>query len=115
MNLAPDLMSSKQTCNHSVKIPPVFLCAAAASAGTVMVLSLYSSKSLEDVAASVPEDTLLFMQLNILRSRVKTEEIIKRVDASGRYKALVVTIDQPVYGRKRAQPLNALLYAKHTQ
>ncbi|XP_033643925.1 hydroxyacid oxidase 1-like [Asterias rubens] len=88
---------------------------AAASAGTVMVLSLYSSKSLEDVAASVPEDTLLFMQLNILRSRVKTEEIIKRVDATGRYKALVVTIDQPVYGRKRAQPLNALLYAKHTQ
>ncbi|XP_071808820.1 2-Hydroxyacid oxidase 1-like [Asterias amurensis] len=67
---------------------------AAASAGTVMILSMFANTLLEDVAASVPEKALLFMQLNFLKDRSITENVVKRANASGRFKAIVVTIDQ---------------------
>ncbi|XP_071808818.1 2-Hydroxyacid oxidase 1-like isoform X1 [Asterias amurensis] len=81
---------------------------AAASTGTVMILSMFANTSIEDVAASVPQETLLFMQLNILVDRKMTENIIKRVIASGRYKALVVTVDQPCSGKIQSRKKSTL-------
>lgn len=59
-----------------------------------MILSMFANTLLEDVAASVPEKALLFMQLNFLKDRSITEHVVKRANASGRFKAIVVTIDQ---------------------
>ena len=73
-----------------------------------MILSMFANTSIEDVAASVPQETLLFMQLNILVDRKMTENIIKRVIASGRYRALVVTVDQPCSGKIQSRKKKTL-------
>ncbi|XP_038051630.1 hydroxyacid oxidase 1-like isoform X2 [Patiria miniata] len=74
-------------------------CKGVSNAGSAMVLSMFSNKSLEDVAASVHPDTPLLFHLNILRDRSRVEAAIRRAEAAG-YKALVVTIDQPMLGNR---------------
>ena len=64
-----------------------------------MILSMWSNRSLEDVAASVHHDTPLLLQLSILRDRFRMEAAIRRAEAAG-FRALVVTIDQPVLGNR---------------
>ena len=72
-----------------------------------MILSMFANTLLEDVAASVPEETLLFMQLSFLKDRSITENVVKRVNACGRFKAIAVTIDQPFSGTKLSRATHA--------
>lgn len=69
---------------------------AAGAAGTLMVASTSSTRSLEDIAraASGP----LWFQLYVADRR-GTEDLIQRATESG-YRALVLTVDSPRWGRK---------------
>ena len=70
---------------------------AAGACGTIMILSTFATTSLEDVmrVATSP----LWFQLYTYRDRQTTEWLIRRADAAG-YRALVVTIDLPILGRR---------------
>jgi len=69
---------------------------AAADAGALMVLSSLATCTLEDVAAAAP-GAPRWMQVYVLRDRVRTVELVQRAAASG-YGALVLTADAPVSG-----------------
>lgn len=69
---------------------------AAEDAGTVMILSSFSTVSLEDVRAAAPA-CLLWQQTYIFRDRTITQSLVERAAARG-FSAIVVTADSPVYG-----------------
>ena len=81
---------------------------AAASAGIGMVLSTLSTKSIEEVAA-VCHDTNLhtprWVQLYIHKDRGLTRALVERAYAVG-YKALCITVDAPVLGRRERDKRN---------
>ncbi|MBW4594673.1 MAG: alpha-hydroxy-acid oxidizing protein [Brasilonema angustatum HA4187-MV1] len=81
---------------------------AAASAGVGMVLSTLSTKSIEEVAA-VCHDTNLqtpqWFQLYIHKDRGLTRALVERAYAAG-YKALCITVDAPVLGRRERDKRN---------
>lgn len=73
---------------------------AAARAGTVMVVSTLATTALEDVAAAAPGATRWF-QLYVHKDRGFSAELVRRAAAAG-YRALVLTVDTPVLGRRLA-------------
>ncbi len=77
-------------------MPPPVACA---KAGTCMVLSSWSTTSMEEVAAAAVSG-LRWFQLYVYKDRALTEDLVQRAAASG-YKALCVTIDTPVLGKRR--------------
>jgi 4-hydroxymandelate oxidase len=70
----------------------------AISADTVMVLSTSSSTSLEDVRASQPNLKLWF-QLYLFQDLEVSLDVVRRAEAVGA-KALVLTVDTPILGRR---------------
>ncbi|GFU40351.1 hydroxyacid oxidase 1 [Trichonephila clavipes] len=66
----------------------------AARMGVIMTLNSLSVVPLEDIAASVPFGTVLWMQTYMYFSRDTVIDIVKRAERSG-FQALVVTIDEP--------------------
>ena len=80
----------------------------AAAAGVPYVMATTSTVSIEDVAAERRAAPQLF-QLYLPRDRTVTEGLVDRVAAAG-FGAVVLTVDQPVYGsspRAARAPLNA--------
>ncbi|GAB1541051.1 alpha-hydroxy acid oxidase [Scytonema sp. NUACC21] len=81
---------------------------AAASAGVGMVLSTMSTKSIEEVAVA-PDGTLAdtpqWFQLYIHKDRGLTRGLVERAYQAG-YKALCVTVDAPVLGRRERDKHN---------
>ncbi|HVX20006.1 MAG TPA: alpha-hydroxy acid oxidase [Acidimicrobiales bacterium] len=75
--------------------------AAAAAAGTCLVLSSLATQPLEAVAAAAP-DGVRWMQVYILRDRSATVDMVTRAAAAG-YRALVLTVDTPVSGLRRRE------------
>ena len=69
---------------------------AAAGAGVPFILSTVSSRSIEEVAAAVPDGTRWF-QLYPQADREVSRALVQRAAAAG-YRALVVTVDLPVVG-----------------
>ena len=76
---------------------------AAGTAGTMMCLSIMSTVSLEEVAdaSSGP----LWLQTYIFRDRSLTADLAARAKAVG-YRALVLTVDTPVLGRRERDSRN---------
>ena len=74
---------------------------AAAKVGSCMMLSSYSTTSIEDVAAASGSG-LRWFQLYVLTDKDLTRDFILRAERSG-YKAIVVTVDTPVGGRANAR------------
>ncbi|XP_033102745.1 hydroxyacid oxidase 1-like [Anneissia japonica] len=68
------------------------------SEGSVMILSCASTCTIEDVATASASG-ILWMQVMFFKRREITESLVKRAEAAG-FKAIVVTIDQPVFGKK---------------
>jgi L-lactate dehydrogenase (cytochrome) len=66
---------------------------AAAAAGTIPVLSAFSSRTLEEVAAAAPGRR--WFQLYPLRSREALRDLIGRARRAG-YEALCITVDTPI-------------------
>ena len=77
---------------------------AAASSGTVYCLSTLASTSLEDLAAASTAPK--WFQLYIHPDRGFTRELVRRAADAG-YRALVLTVDTPVLGRRERDPRNA--------
>jgi 4-hydroxymandelate oxidase len=71
---------------------------AAATAETIMIVSMASTVAVEDVAAAAPEATLWF-QLYIQPDLAFTETLVRRAEAAG-CTALVVTVDSPTLGAR---------------
>jgi 4-hydroxymandelate oxidase len=67
----------------------------AGAAGATMVVSSFSSTSLEDIAAVTKSP--LWFQLYAQTDRGFTQELVRRAEASG-YRALCLTVDAPVSG-----------------
>ena len=77
---------------------------AAAAAGTVMVVSTLSTVSLEDVAAAAPQSPRWF-QLYCHKDRGITRDLLRRAREAN-YRAVVLTVDLPVVGRRRRDEIN---------
>jgi isopentenyl diphosphate isomerase/L-lactate dehydrogenase-like FMN-dependent dehydrogenase len=71
---------------------------AAGRAGTAAFVGLLSVPALEEVAAAAPAVPLVF-QIYVRGDRAWTLELAKRAEAAG-YRALCVTVDSPVDGRR---------------
>ena len=70
----------------------------AAAAGALMTVSTSASTSLDDVAATVPSAPKWF-QLYRLHSPAHTDDLARNAGRAG-YRALVLTVDLPVLGRR---------------
>ena len=77
-----------------------FACPSAVnSLDTAMGLSVYSTYSLEDVARESP-NTIKFMQMQFYTDRELMVDLLKQAEKAG-YKAVLLTVDIPVYGRHK--------------
>ncbi|CEO98343.1 hypothetical protein PBRA_006457 [Plasmodiophora brassicae] len=77
-------------------------CRAAAKLGACYTLSSWATTSLEDVAAAqatVDHSAVRWFQLYVYKDRSRTAGMIRRACASG-YRALVLTVDAPLLGRR---------------
>lgn len=96
--------------HKSFKIKISFLLAAA-SENVVAIFSTIGTTSLEDVAASAPTGTRWF-QLYIYKDRKLTESIVRRAENAG-FKALVLTVDAPLFGLRRSDLRNKFSLPPH--
>ena len=77
---------------------------AAGRAGTVMVVSTLSTTTIEDIAAAATGP--LWFQLYVYKDRQATIALIRRAEAAG-CRALVLTVDAQVWGRREADVRNS--------
>ncbi len=83
---------------------------AAAGAGTIMMLSTVSTASIEQVAearAAVDAGAAGWFQLYPQRDRELTRALVDRAAAAG-YRAVVVTVDSPVFGHRESDARDPL-------
>jgi len=76
---------------------------AAGRAGTVMVVSTLSTTTIEDIAAAATGP--LWFQLYVYKDRGATTALIQRAESAG-CRALVLTVDAQVWGRREADVRN---------
>ena len=76
---------------------------AAGDAGTIFVLSTLSNTAVEQVVAAATGP--VWFQLYVYRDRGATEALVNRVEAAG-CRALVLTVDAPVLGRRERDVRN---------
>jgi 4-hydroxymandelate oxidase len=76
---------------------------AAGEAGTLFILSTLSNTAVEAVVAAATGP--VWFQLYVYRDRSATEALVRRVEAAG-VKALVVTVDAPLLGRRERDVKN---------
>ena len=74
-----------------------------AAAETILIASTISTKPLEEIAAA---DAPRWFQLYVYKDRGVTEELVNRAVKAG-YKALCLTADTPVLGRRERDERNA--------
>ena len=75
-----------------------------AAAGTLMVASVISTRTLEDIAASVPAPR--WFQLYVYKDRQVTADLVRRAERTG-YRAICLTVDTPLLGRREKDERNA--------
>ena len=83
---------------------------AAKAMNTIMALSTLANTSLEDVALAAPHH--LWFQLYVYKDREITKELVGRAAAAG-YKALVVTVDSPILGKRERDLRNEFHLPDH--
>ena len=76
---------------------------AAGAAGTVMILSTLSNTPLEEVVAAATGP--VWFQLYVYRDRQATEGLVRRAELAG-CRAIVLTVDAPVIGRRERDVRN---------
>lgn len=77
---------------------------ACGNAGTIYTMSTLSTSSIEEVAKAAP-NTNKWFQLYIYKDRQLTSNMVRRAEANG-FKAIVLTIDAPLFGIRRADVRN---------
>ena len=83
---------------------------AAGRQGTLMTLSSWSTTAVEDVGAAGPGPK--WFQLYVYKDRELTAELARRAERAG-YKALAITVDTPVLGRREADVRNRFKLPDH--
>jgi 4-hydroxymandelate oxidase len=83
---------------------------AAGDAGTLFVLSTLSNTRIEDVVAAATGP--VWFQLYVYRDRGATEALVRRVEAAGA-RALVLTVDAPLLGRRERDVENRFALPAH--
>ncbi|XP_046818746.1 peroxisomal (S)-2-hydroxy-acid oxidase GLO1 [Vespa crabro] len=81
------------------------------AAGTIFILSTISTSSIEEVAKVAPK-CIKWFQLYVYIDRNITLNLIRRAEKAG-FKALVLTIDAPIFGDRRADLRNKFALPKH--
>ncbi|XP_073226387.1 glycolate oxidase 1-like isoform X2 [Cicer arietinum] len=76
---------------------------AASVAGTIMTLSSWASSSVEEVSSTGPG--IRFLQLYVFKDRSMVTQLLRRAENAG-FKAIVLTADSPVIGRREASIKN---------
>lgn len=76
----------------------------AAAAGTLMVASAIATRTLEDIAAAVQAPR--WFQLYVYRDRKVTADLVRRAEKAG-YRAICLTVDTPLLGRREKDERNA--------
>lgn len=84
--------------------------AAAGDAGTIFTLSTLSNTAVERVVASAKGP--VWFQLYVYKDRGATEALVRRVEAAG-CKALVLTVDAPLLGRRERDVKNGFALPTH--
>ena len=82
---------------------------AASKAGTIMTLSTLSNTDIEEVAQASRHP--LFFQLYVYKDRGATEALVQRAEVAG-CKALVLTVDAPLFGRRERDIRNRFALPK---
>lgn len=80
-------------------------------------MSSYSNYAMETVleqAAKVNPNALQWFQLYVIRDREVTRNFVKRAERAG-FKALVVTVDRPIHGRRLAEIRQNFHLPEHLQ
>ena len=85
---------------------------ACADTDTCMILSSWSTTSIEDVAAACSHRGLCWFQLYVYQDQALTADLIHRAERAG-YKALVITVDTPILGRRLADARNRFNLPSH--
>ncbi|KAJ9179434.1 hypothetical protein P3X46_011222 [Hevea brasiliensis] len=78
---------------------------AAAACNTIMILSYMSSCTVEEVASSC--NAIRFFQLYMYKRRDISAQLVQRAERNG-YKAIVLTVDAPILGRREADIKNKM-------
>ncbi|KAI6239201.1 Peroxisomal (S)-2-hydroxy-acid oxidase GLO3 [Aphelenchoides fujianensis] len=86
---------------------------AAAATGTLMINSTISTTPLE-VVAERAAGGVVFFQLYVYKDRPLTERLVRRAEAAG-FSALVLTVDAPLFGRRRADERNGFELPPHLE
>lgn len=86
---------------------------AAGKMNTVYTMSTISTSSIEEVAAIAP-DTNKWFQLYVYKDREITEAMIRRAERNG-YKAILLTVDAPIFGVRRSDIRNKFSLPNHLQ
>lgn len=81
-------------------------------AGVVMGLSSFSTTSLEDVKGALGNDHPGMLQLYLFENREESQDLIARAKKAG-YKAVALTVDTPVLGRRNLEIKNQFKLPKH--
>ncbi|XP_065907551.1 2-Hydroxyacid oxidase 1-like isoform X2 [Dysidea avara] len=84
---------------------------AASSMNTCMIASTWGTTSIEEVAQANGSG-LRWFQLYVFRNKQITMNLIQRAEQAG-YKALVVTVDQPVVGKRLTDDRNKYSIPSH--
>uniref|UniRef100_A0A1I8HDU0 (S)-2-hydroxy-acid oxidase n=1 Tax=Macrostomum lignano TaxID=282301 RepID=A0A1I8HDU0_9PLAT len=78
---------------------------AAAEAGVCLTVSTIATCSLESIAQANGPSGLRWFQLYVYKDRELTKRMVSRVEQAG-YKALVLTVDTPIFGQRYADARN---------
>lgn len=81
------------------------------AANTVFILSTIATSSIEEVAEAAPK-AIKWFQLYVYFDRSVTLNLIRRAEKAG-FKALVLTVDTPMFGDRRCDVRNKFSLPKH--
>ncbi|CAH2229900.1 hydroxyacid oxidase 1-like [Pararge aegeria] len=84
---------------------------AAGAEGIIYTLSIIATSSIEEVAEAAP-NALKWFQFYIYYDREVTRKLLLRAEQAG-YKALVLTVDTPAFGIRRADIRNKFALPRH--
>ena len=77
-----------------------------------MVVSTFSTVSLEDIAQDTEGRGLRWFQLHAVKDMELNKELVLRAEKAG-YKAIVITVDTPALGN-RSRPVESANFPKST-
>ncbi|XP_066282227.1 2-Hydroxyacid oxidase 2-like isoform X1 [Branchiostoma lanceolatum] len=89
----------------------IYTAKVAAEMETCMVVSTFSNSSAEDIMSASP-CSLKWFQMYFMPNKVFTQRLVQKVERAG-YKALVVTIDLPIVGKRYSDIRNKFQLPPH--